>query len=100
MPRYAARVDANQQEIVNALRQIGAKVQSLAPIGQGIPDLLVAFRGVWYLGEVKRPRNEQHTKSELTPQERDWHTAFESYAPIQIWHSVQEALAGIGAHDV
>ena len=46
--------DANQPEIVQALRDIGAKVW---PIGQPL-DLLVAFRGKLTLMEVKNPDGE------------------------------------------
>jgi len=43
--RRTAKVDANHREIVDALRRIGAGVQSLAGVGNGVPDLLVYFRG-------------------------------------------------------
>lgn len=47
--RYAARVDANQQAIVKALRDAGAFVWII-----GLPvDLLVGFSGQTYLVEVK-----------------------------------------------
>ena len=39
--RRAARTDANQAEIVAALRGVGASVQPLHAVGQGCPDLLV-----------------------------------------------------------
>ena len=51
--RRAAKIDANQTEIVKALRQVGASVQSLASTGKGCPDLLVGFRGVNWLLEIK-----------------------------------------------
>ena len=37
----APRVDRNHSEIVDALRQAGASVQSLVKVGDGCPDLLV-----------------------------------------------------------
>lgn len=47
--RKAARVDANQDEVVKALRKIGAAVYII-----GLPlDLLVAYRGRTLLAEVK-----------------------------------------------
>ena len=47
--RYAARVDANQQSIVKALRDAGAFVWII-----GLPvDLLVGFNGQTYLVEIK-----------------------------------------------
>lgn len=51
--RRAARTDANQEAIVAALRAMGCSVLSLAAVGKGCPDLLVGFRGVNTLIEVK-----------------------------------------------
>ena len=41
--RQAAKVDDNQAAIVEALRSLGASVESLAAVGKGVPDLLVGF---------------------------------------------------------
>lgn len=38
MPRRKARVDANQSEVVAALRAVGATVQHLHMVGGGCPD--------------------------------------------------------------
>lgn len=47
--RYAARVDANQSQIVSALRAAGAYVWII-----GLPvDLLVGYKGHSYLVEIK-----------------------------------------------
>ena len=54
--RRAAKVDGNQAEIVSALRQVGAEVQSLASVGQGVPDLLVGFRSRNFLLECKQAK--------------------------------------------
>jgi ribosomal protein S2 len=51
--RRAAKIDANQPLIVEALRKAGATVQSLAAVGQGVPDLLVGYRNKTALVEVK-----------------------------------------------
>lgn len=40
--RRAAKVDGNHAEIVDTLRGYGCLVLSLAQLGSGIPDLLVA----------------------------------------------------------
>ncbi len=53
MTRLHGRTDANHSAIVEALRGIGASVVSLADLGGGIPDLLIGFRGVNLLLEVK-----------------------------------------------
>lgn len=52
MPRYAARIDANQNDIVKALRKAGAVVRIITQ-GDGIPDLLVGYAGKTILMEVK-----------------------------------------------
>ena len=54
--RRDAKVDQNQQEIITALRQIGASVYPLHFAGKGCPDLLVGFRGRNYLIFVKTER--------------------------------------------
>ncbi len=54
--RRKAKVDDNQRAIVAVLRAIGASVRPLHAVGQGVPDLLVGFRGVNYLLEVKAKR--------------------------------------------
>jgi len=47
--RYAARVDANQEQIVSALRAAGASVWII-----GLPvDLLVGYHGHTFLVEIK-----------------------------------------------
>jgi hypothetical protein len=51
---WAKKVDLNQAEIVETLRQTGMSVLILSRVGQGCPDLLVGFRNHNYLLEVKR----------------------------------------------
>ena len=86
----ARRVDANQSEIVEALRAIGASVFLLHAVGCGCPDLLVGFRGVNYLLEIKCGR---HAK--LTPAEQRFFDSWNGYASIV--RTVDEALEEIGA---
>ena len=50
---HQGRTDGNQQAVIDALRDEGASVQSLASVGDGCPDLVVGARGVTYLAEVK-----------------------------------------------
>ena len=58
--RRNARVDKNHQEIVEAFRKMGASVLSLAPLGRGIPDLLVAIGGVTWLIEIKSKKGKEN----------------------------------------
>ena len=51
--RRAAKVDGNHAEIVEAYRKAGCSVLSLAQLGGGVPDLLVAKWGMTWLVEVK-----------------------------------------------
>lgn len=52
--RLRARIDANQGDIVDALRKAGASVDTeQAKLGKGRPDLLVGFRGKTFGMEVK-----------------------------------------------
>jgi len=85
--KYGAKRDMNEQRIVDALRGVGATVRHLnAP---GIPDLLVGYRGVNYLLEVK-------TKTgKLTAAEQ---TFFDEWrGQCAIVRTVDEALKVIGA---
>lgn len=92
--RKTARVDANQTAIVDALRAIGASVQSLAMVGRGVPDLLVGFRAQTFLLEVKdgaKPPSAQR----LTPDEAAWHDSWRGH--VAVVASIEEALHAIGA---
>ena len=55
--RKAARIDRNQPEIVDALRKRGASVALLHTAHDGIPDLLVGYKGKNFLLEVKDGQN-------------------------------------------
>jgi len=58
--RRNARIDANHNEIVQAFRKLGCSVFSLAPLGKGIPDLLVAIGGVTWLIEIKSKKGKEN----------------------------------------
>lgn len=68
-----AKIDANQTQVVEALRAAGATVQSLATIGKGCPDLLVGYRGVTVLLEVKDGRKPA-SQQKLTLDQEKWHS--------------------------
>ncbi|MEQ1067238.1 hypothetical protein ABLB96_15100 [Acinetobacter sp. XH1741] len=87
--RRAAKVDANQTEIVKALRQVGASVQSLASTGKGCPDLLVGFRGTNYLMEIKDGQKVKSARK-LTPDQIEWHESWRG--KIYVIESTDQAL--------
>ena len=94
--RRAAKVDRNQPEIVAALRCAGAHVFSLASIGEGIPDLLVGFRGQTVLMEVK-DGSKPPSARQLTDDQIQWHAAWRGGRCVVV-SSIREALAAIGVN--
>ena len=70
MARYKNRKDANQAEVEDALRMMGASVLDLSQFGKGVPDLAVGIRGLNFFVEVKTPAGR------LTPSQvlfhQDW----------------------------
>lgn len=75
MKRRAARVDSNHAEIVKALRSIGCSVVSLAPLGNGCPDLLVGIFGRNILMEIKDGEKPPSQRL-LSPMEREFHSTW------------------------
>jgi len=90
--RRAARIDANQSLIIGALLRCGASVQTLAAVGQGVPDLLVGFRGRNLLLEVKDGTKPPSARK-LTPDQVEWHGAWKGQ--VIVVESVEQALAAI-----
>lgn len=90
----AARIDANHEQVVLALRTAGATVQSLAAVGQGVPDLLVGFQGKTLLMEIKDGRK---TPSErrLTEDQLKWHGAWRG-GPLAVVDGVDASLRMLG----
>jgi len=89
--RRRGKVDTNQTAIVDAFRQAGWAVQSLANVGAGCADLLVAHPAlpIVRLIEVKA------SGGTLTPDQVRFHQQF----PVTIVRSVDEALAVITGRD-
>jgi hypothetical protein len=58
LTKTIAEVDKNHP--VEAFRKLGASVLSLAPLGRGIPDLLVAIGGVTWLIEIKSKKGKEN----------------------------------------
>ena len=66
--RRAAKTDLNQSEVVGEFRRLGATVQCLHSVGQGVPDLLIGYQSRNYLIEVK-----DGASAKLTPDQVLWH---------------------------
>lgn len=95
--RHAAKIDANQPEIVRALRKVGAFVEpKIARVGEGVPDLLVYFRG-WHVLEIK-DGSLSPSRRRLTPKERGWALAASlAGGRVPVVCNVTDALRAIGA---
>lgn len=93
MARRAAKVDANQPEIVAALRGAGASVEHLHAVGGGCPDILVGHLGVNYLMEIK-DGSKPPSKQKLTLDQEKWHPAWRG--SVHIVKSIEDALGVIG----
>jgi hypothetical protein len=87
--RRAARVDENQGLIVKALRACGATVRIISQ-GDGIPDLLVGYRGHTILMEVK-DGNKPPSARQLTTAEQIFFDQWTG-GKLFIVNSVEEAL--------
>lgn len=103
--RRAANRDASEAAIVAALRGVGASVTLLSQ--DGVPDLLVGWRGETFLLEVKTAsstgRTVRKTSGGERPDERGltraqqvWWAAWTGRPPV-IVRTPAEALAAIGA---
>lgn len=111
MIRRAARRDANEPVIVEALRAAGASVEIRGESGE--PDLMVGYRGVTYHLEVKLPlgprggnksrgtgaaRLSAGGDGTLSKDQIEWWIAWRGAPPV-IVRTPDEALAAIGAAD-
>ncbi len=90
----AAKIDANQEQIVTALRAAGATVQSLAGVGKGVPDLLVGYQGQTLLMEVKDGHKPPSARL-LTEDQLKWHGSWKGGA-MAVVDSPDAALRMIG----
>jgi hypothetical protein len=83
-----AKSDANQAEIVAALRRAGASVQDLHRVGNDCPDLLVGFRGINFIIEIKT------LGGKLTPGQALWHLKWNG--SVSVAWSIEDTLGIIG----
>lgn len=89
----ASKVDANQPEIVMALRYAGASVQHLHGVGSGCPDLVCGYRGQNYLIEVKDGSKPPSGRA-LTSDQVAWHGDWKG--SVSVVKNIDEALRVIG----
>lgn len=91
---HDGRRDANQRRIVQALRDVGASVAITAGAGNGLPDLIVGWRGTTHLFEVK-DGEKPASQRKLTPAEAYFVEHWRG-RPVVIVESVDDALLALG----
>ncbi len=89
----AARVDENQAEIIQALRDCGVFVQPLHMVGQGVPDLVWSIAGRSGLIEIKDGRKSP-SQRRLTPCQERWISAWQG-PPVAVVKNVEEAIRAV-----
>ena len=89
----AAKIDANQNEIVEALRKSGCTVQVLSSVGKGCPDILVGRCGHNYLLEIK-DGNKPKSAQKLTSDQIDWHSKWNG--SVYVVNSIELAFTAVG----
>lgn len=90
----ASKVDANQADIVSGLRAVGASVTVTSAVGHGFTDLVVGYRGVNYLLEVKDGCKPPSARK-LTEDQEKWHAEWRGQKAVV--ETLDQALIEIGA---
>ena len=85
--RRAARIDANQAEVVAALHRCGWQVLSLAPMGRGVPDILACRANTLRLIEVK-DGSKPPSARKLTKAQVEWHKSW----PVTVIERIEQVV--------
>jgi len=90
---YARRVkrDANHAKIVRALEKAGRRVEDMAAVGGGFPDIIVHWGGRVVFMEIKNPDGRDRDESSQQKFRARW-----TGPPVVIVRSEAEALAATG----
>jgi hypothetical protein len=92
--RRAARVDANQPEIVSQLRDVpGVTVFPTHQLGSGFPDICVGYQDVNYFFEIK-DGNKPPSKRRLTADEEKFHERWKGQVDTVL--TVEDCLEVMG----
>lgn len=92
--RQAAKIDANQPQIVEQLRKLGYSVET------GKDDILVGYQGKTFWFELKDPEKALSKKtgeildSQIKPSQKKLNTEWKGH--YRIVHSIEQILDEIG----
>lgn len=89
----AKRTDANQAEIVAALRKAGCSVQDIHTVGKGCPDILVGHAGRCFVFEckVKGGRLTDDEQKWWLAWRGQWDTIYSAEDALRIMGLIKEA---------
>jgi Holliday junction resolvase len=87
--RKIGRVDSNQKQLVKELRAIGASVAITSNIGNGFVDIVVGYKGVNYLFEIK-DGEKVPSQRKLTPDEVEFFAKWSGNCHVV--HNLNECL--------
>lgn len=93
--RIAAKIDANQNEIVDALRKIGCSVQILSNVGKGCTDLAVGFSNLTLMMEIK-DGNKPPSAQKLTADQVKWHSEWKGSKVVV--NSIEGAIHAVSEY--
>ena len=84
------RTDRNHADIINALRKIpNLSVFSTHEVGKGFPDIVIGYKGINYLIEIK-DGNKPPSARKLTDAELQFHSNWKGQ--IKIVNNLDEVL--------
>jgi hypothetical protein len=90
--RRAAKVDANQREVAQAMTKCGAWVVDCSRVGEGYPDLNVVHRGRVLFVEVK-DGSKPPSARKLTPAQVEFHARAEAHGvTVHVVKDIDEAI--------
>ena len=92
-PKYAARKDGNQTDIVTSLRQCGVSVFITHTLGGGFGDIVCGWMGRNYVFEIKDPALPPYHRR-LTKDEEKWHQEWGGQVSIIL--TTEDALKVMG----
>ncbi len=87
--RRAAKIDANQPEIVKAFRQLGASVAITSSAHDGMTDIIVGLGGLTVLVEIK-DGSKPPSKRKLTPDQVAFHGNWQG--AITVVETIDQAI--------
>lgn len=93
--RRAPNLDGNHAAVVRALTNAGMRVFSLAGVGKGCPDVMVGWREITCLLEIKDGAQKPSRRA-LTVDEQKFHEEWSGH--LAIVESPDEAVQAVVEH--